>query len=179
MIGIKFTEQRNTYSPCKTSEGRKIKVKYFDIYVLLSSALPLFALRKYTQSCNGLLVKLEANNERVYYSYHPRVCERASEWAKGRTRRRPSERGSRGKEDGKKAEEKCSSRETISTFAPSRVHFRPQKDKPERQSEPVWGRTPLNRYWRRSRNVQYDLGKGNTDFLFLLQLAEEVATKSW
>ena len=55
---------------------KEIKPKYDDIYVLLSGDLPLFALRKYTPGCNGLLVKLEANNERVYYSYHPRVCER-------------------------------------------------------------------------------------------------------
>ena len=76
----------------KKDQRMKIKAKYDDIYVLLYSNLPLFALRKYTQSCNGLLVKLEANNERVYYSYHPRVCERASERvSEGRTRRRPSE----------------------------------------------------------------------------------------
>ena len=86
-------------------EGREIKPKYDDIYVLLSGDLPLFALRKYTPGCNGLLVKLEANNERVYYSYHPRVCER-ERVGEGRTRRprerRSRERDGKGKESGGK-----------------------------------------------------------------------------
>ena len=73
--------------------------KYDDIYVLLSSDLPLFALRKYTPGRNGLLVKLEANNERVYYSYHPRVCERVSE-------RRAGERGGRARLESRRKEER-------------------------------------------------------------------------
>lgn len=78
--------------------------KYDDIYVLLSSDLPLFALRKYTPGRNGLLVKLEANNERVYYSYHPRVCERVSE---GRAENEEAERGSSREGKRKESSGKC------------------------------------------------------------------------
>ena len=115
-------------------------------------------------------MKLEANNERVYYSYHPRVCERVSEGPENEEAKARAREGKRKESRGKMHR----SRETISTFAPSRVHFRPQKDKPERQSQSVWDRTPLNRYWRRLPNV----GVGKPLLLFLLQPAEEAVTNS-